>query len=70
MSYMLIWINMMSILQFTDSDAHSPMNVPIAVVAEAGNHSGIGWRTKYSSDYGRCYSLDIGQEGRFSKRYL
>ena len=50
------------ILQFTDSDAHSPITVPIAV----GNHSGagIGWRTKYRSGYGRCYSLEIEQEGR------
>ena len=51
------------VVQFTDSDAHPPMTVPIAIAAETGNHSGIGWRTKYSSDYGRCYSLEIEQEG-------
>ena len=52
----------MSTLQFTDSDANSPLKVPIAIGDETRNQSGIGWRTEYRSDYGRCYSLEIEHE--------
>ena len=52
----------MSTLQFTDSDADPPVKVLTSIADETRNESGIGWRTEYSSDYGRCYSLEIEHE--------